>query len=562
VRRQGQRTPVLRRSARWSVLTLMLFVALTALLSACGAVGNEALAQQNEAKLNQELQHARKDLGIPDSMLQPITSQEQKIADGEGGFNYNYDDAASNYQLLYTQLTSLEQTAVAQLQKQADADIQAFSQALNQRVSQGFSEGDVYQSRLDQARQDFSHAQLPGDYAKVDNVARQNTEALHALWPAYQKLQDFKDVLRTLRTAGLNTAMAQLQYQQDLGTIREAASAGRYAKLAEIIDGQIVQLMADQAEATPYVGAALLDSFQARIDLLHSYGQSTTKFQQQHDADAKALASAKQLADYLTIGQTINKHIGGMTLPLVRGKAHSDYATLARLVDQAAKIQLTNHYDGTKYSAAYEYSNPFLGVGDAKEKLDYADALGTTDQYQYADDVITELTVNLRALVDNLHATTPHSQPHATDLQLMQYYNIMQGKVLVISLREQTLRAYENGKMVYWAYVTTGRSELPSWPGLHYAMYHIDHTKFTSPEPKTSPFWYAPTPITYGIAYAPNGFFIHDAWWRSEFGPDTNLPHFDPAAFNGGSHGCINLPTDQMQWVWSWTPDGAPIIVY
>lgn len=555
---------MLRRSARWIVLTLMLLAVITMLLSACGAVGNQALAEQNKAKLNHELEHASKDLGIPSSMLAPITSQEQKIEDGEGGFNYNYDDAASNYQLLYTQLTSIEQTAVAQLQKQADADIQAFAQALSQAVSQGFSEGAVYQSRLDQARTDFSHAQLPGDYAKIDTVAQQNTVALHSLWPAYQKLQDFKDLLRTLKTAGLNTAMSQIQYQQDLDTIREAASADRYAKLAEIIDGQIVQLMADQAEATPYVGAALLDSFQARIDLLRSYGQNTTKFQQQHDEDAKALSSAKQLADYLTIGQTINKHISGMTLPLVRGKAHSDFATLSKLVDTASKIMLTNtRFDPSfTYSADYEYENPFLGVGDAHDNLTYADAVGTTDQYQSADDVITQLTANLRALVDNLKDPTPHSQPHATDLQLMQYYNITQGKVLVISLREQTLRAYENGKMVYWAYVTTGREELPSWPGLHYAMYHLDHTEFTSPEPKSSPFWYAPTPITYAIAYAPNGFFIHDAWWRSEFGPDTNLPHWDPAAFNGGSHGCINLPTDQMQWVWSWTPDGAPIIVY
>ena len=55
----------------------------------------------------------------------------------------------------------------------------------------------------------------------MDTVARQNTEALHALWPAYEKLQDFQDVLRTLKTAGLNTAMSQIQYQQDLDTIRE-----------------------------------------------------------------------------------------------------------------------------------------------------------------------------------------------------------------------------------------------------------------------------------------------------------------------------------------------------
>src|SRR6185369_1276366 len=126
---------------------------------------------------------------------------------------------------------------------------------------------------------------------------------------------------------------------------------------------------------------------------------------------------AKQLADYLTIGQTINKHISGMTLPLVRGKAHSDFATLSKLVDTASTIMLANNrFDPSfKYSADYEYENPFLGVGDAHDNLTYADAVGTTDQYQSADDVITQLTANLRALVDNLKDPTPHSQPHATD---------------------------------------------------------------------------------------------------------------------------------------------------
>lgn len=547
-----------RRTPRW-VLALLMVVVMSAVLAGCGTDPNQAVAQQNKARLDHELQHARTTLGLPDSMLQTVISQEQKIAAGEGGFNYNYQDAAANYTLLYNQLVGIEQNAQQTLQKQASDDIQAFSQAVNQLRSQGFSEIDVYQARLDQALQDYNAAKKAGDFARVDATAQQQTAALHALWPAYQKLQDFKKILRTLQNAGMNSALGQVEYQQDLEALRVGLPAARYAKLVDVIDGQIVQLMADQAEAIPYVGAALLDSFQARIDLLKNYGQDTKTFQQQHDDDLGQLKAAKSTADYLRIGQTINKQIDAMALPLLKAKAHSDYAQLKRLVDQVGTIMLPSKWDGSKYSADYEYQNPFVGIGDARDNLNAATDL---ESYQNADDEIVNLTINLRALVDNLHDTAPHSQAHASDLWLINTAYHLTGKVIVVSLREQTLRAYENGQLVWWSYVTTGRAELPSWPGLHYAMYKLYHTEFTSPEPKGSPFYYAPTPINYAIAYEINGFFIHDAWWRAEFGPDTNLPHWDPAAFNGGSHGCVNLPENNMEWLYNWTPYGTPIIVY
>ena len=88
----------------------------------------------------------------------------------------------------------------------------------------------------------------------------------------------------------------------------------------EVIDGQIVQLMADQAEATPYVGAALLDSFQARIDLLKTYGQDTATFQQQHDRGYGGAEGGKGTTDYLQLGQTINQQIDAIALPLLQGQ--------------------------------------------------------------------------------------------------------------------------------------------------------------------------------------------------------------------------------------------------
>jgi hypothetical protein len=44
----------------------------------------------------------------------------------------------------------------------------------------------------------------------------------------------------------------------------------------------------------------------------------------------------------------------------------------------------------------------------------------------------------------------------------------------------------------------------------------------------------------------------------------TNLPHYDPAAFNGGSHGCINFhyANGDMGKVYAFSGTGTPIIVY
>lgn len=555
------------RTPRW-VMALLVVVVISMMLAGCGSDPNQPVAQQNKARLDSELRHARTTLGLPDAMLQPITSQEDKISSGEGGFNYNYEDAATNYTLLYNQLVGIEQNAQQTLQTQANDDIQALAKAVTQLRSEGFSEIEYYQARLDQAVQDFNNAKVVGDFAKIDATVRQQTDALHAVWPAYQKLQDFTTILRTLQNAGMNSAMGQVEYQQNLDAIRAGLPADRYAKLVEVIDGQIVQLMADQAEATPYVGAALLDSFQARIDLLKTYGQDTATFQKQHDDDMAALKAAKGTTDYLQLGQTINQQIDAMALPLLKAKAFSDYTQLQDLVNLVSNIRLTCHLDNCTYPngdypADYEYLDHWVGVGDAHDVLYAAHDLGS---YQDADDVIVNLTINLRALKDNLNDRTPHSQPHATDLLLINTAYHLTGKVIVVSLREQTLRAYDNGQMVWWSYVTTGayrpNEQLPSWPGLHYAMYKLYHTEFTSPDPPGSPDYYAPTPINYAIAYAPNGYFLHDAWWRAEFGPDTNLPHWDPAAFSGGSHGCVNLPENNMAYLYDWTPVGTPIVVY
>jgi hypothetical protein len=122
--------------------------------------------------------------------------------------------------------------------------------------------------------------------------------------------------------------------------------------------------------------------------------------------------------------------------------------------------------------------------------------------------------------------------------------------------------------MVWWTYVTTGRFERASPPGVQYTQYKQAPIEFLPTEPVGSPIRGFPTHINYGVNYnSPlwyqfSGFFLHDAWWRIGFGPGSNLPHWDPAAFNGGSHGCVNLPLQNMAWYYSWVQSGTPVVLY
>jgi hypothetical protein len=530
-----------------------MLMAMTIILSACGPDASQAQAQHNRAQLDSELQRAR-EMGVPDSMLQPIVAQENKIASGQGGWGYSYSNAATNYAVLYNQVLGVEQQSGDILKQAATKNVDAFSAILTQRKSQGFTETSAYQARLTQAFQDLANAKTPGDYGKVSIFAQTQTQALTAMWPAYEKLQTFRTALAALKQVGIDTDWGPAAYTQDVEVFRDAATPDRYDRLGQVIDGQINQLVADRVQAMPYVGQAMLARFQNYIDTLKTFGESTGTFQKQHDDDAKQLASAKNLADYLTLSQIINHQTQQMTLPLIRGKARFE------LKELRAKIAV---YQAQNPLMVYEYADPARGVGDVAGQ--FAAAGYSSDPVSAYSSAETQIWIelnNLEQMYANLSDPTPAWQPHAADLQLMNLYGIMHGQVTVVSLREQTARMYVNGKMVYWSYVTTGRFERPSPPGLHYAYWKAAHIEFQPTEPIGSPIRGYPTPINYAVYYADYGYFMHDAWWRVGFGPGSNLPHWDPAAFHGGSHGCVNFPLQNMAWYFNWVQVGSPILLY
>jgi hypothetical protein len=142
-------------------------------------------------------------------------------------------------------------------------------------------------------------------------------------------------------------------------------------------------------------------------------------------------------------------------------------------------------------------------------------------------------------------------------------------KAITISLTEQRLRAFERGKLVWWSWVTTGRPGLETSIGTWSVLRKNTPWTMQSPWPKElpdgrpDPRWYPDSKVQQVMWFTDSGEGMHDAPWRSVYGPGTNFSHadIDPGAPTG-THGCVNLATGRMPWLWNWTPLGTPVIVY
>jgi hypothetical protein len=326
------------------------------------------------------------------------------------------------------------------------------------------------------------------------------------------------------------------------------------------------------------------------------------KYAQQAAQDATALAAAQTPSALSALVKTAQQQEQALAFPLLKVRAFYDTnITLQGLIDQGQSTTTDVRFRGVLYKTpnAYEYADDDLrydrkdtvGIKDAQVRLAQAayreGYVSTADKiadYQAIEDEAEMFIHNISAMITNL-AQMPKSsnarkawsmKAHQTDLDLISYYGLQGTRVIVVSLREQKARLYSNGKLVvkngkpYAFDVTTGSPDKPTVPGIHCALPPLKGPPggdlFKSPDPPGSPFYYKPTPVHYSFGYSLYGYYIHDGWWRdhTEMGYLTNLPHFDPAAFNGGSHGCINFhyANGDMAKVYAFSSPGIPVIVY
>jgi lipoprotein-anchoring transpeptidase ErfK/SrfK len=562
-----------RRRASKGVLVLTLAILIMLLLSACG--GNPQLQQQvsqNKAALDSAIVHAQS-IGIPHTMLQPIISQEAQLSKTNAPIgllnnqpvNDYYSNLGQRYAMLAVQVNGLISQATQQFDYRASQDLQKLENALAERQAQNFVEARTFAKQLTRYQSELAKAQFPRDYIQISKNALNSTQALHLMGPAFSSLTSLRQVIQQLQASHLDVAALNQQQQNDLQAFRAAATPADFSQLIDLINAQMQETTVYSTQAIPYVGAAKLKQFGADIDLLKHYGQNPAPFQQHLQADQASLSQAKTINDFLKVSAQIDSDTASIQVPLVRGEANYLLNQFHQEVTNWGKThQYHDPYNGNNYNLDYEYDMQGIG-SDADAAVQSAQTL---DDYQSAIDQVNNDFLHLRAMEADYNDKTPSNQPHATDISLMKHYGVYgsdAGPALVVSLLEQTLRYYNNGKLIRTFEIVSGQYQLPSPPGFWSIILREHPTQFKSSEPPGSAFWYPPTPIQYAMEYHAGGYFFHDSWWRYSYGPGRNFPHPDPptTVYNdNGSHGCINMNPDDVAWLYPHIPYGTPVILY
>ncbi|HEX9094593.1 MAG TPA: L,D-transpeptidase [Candidatus Dormibacteraeota bacterium] len=235
------------------------------------------------------------------------------------------------------------------------------------------------------------------------------------------------------------------------------------------------------------------------------------------------------------------------------------------IADQQATNKLVAQY--VEQAAAKDHGDPAVARAGANAALAQVQADIQTARIFQMDISIVDLHVrNLAAKLSTV--TTPADLEQVNGgLQVQDKVlrdamtQTLPDKALTISLSEQVIRAYEHGQQVFWSYVTTGRPGLETDPGNFKVYWKVSPWTMHSPWPKGSPYWYPDSKVQM-VMWFNGGDGIHDASWRSRYGPGTNGPHYDPTGEDTGTHGCVNVPYRNMLWLWNWTPTGTQVIVY
>jgi hypothetical protein len=309
-------------------------------------------------------------------------------------------------------------------------------------------------------------------------------------------------------------------------------------------------------------GATQLLSFQQWITLIKQYGGDTTTYQQQYDAAQQALQQAKTNDEYKKALNILNGQVTAIQIPAMKIEDQHLQQQLKQQVATWGKQHTHyNAYDNITYPLGYEYGDNGIG-GWTQDDLNGAK---TVADYQQAIENLNMYLTNFQAFKDNSKDNTPYNKTHQSDLELMQHYGKTNQKVVVVSLEEQAMRIYENGKLVNAFLVTTGRPDRPTPPGVWWVEGKKSPTVFKAGVPKSSPEWYPDTPINYAMQFHSEGYFLHDSWWRNDYGPGTNYPHADSSgdSFSSqGSHGCVNLSKDNAGWLYGFVQVYTSIIIY
>ncbi|MCR4324776.1 MAG: L,D-transpeptidase [Candidatus Curtissbacteria bacterium] len=124
-------------------------------------------------------------------------------------------------------------------------------------------------------------------------------------------------------------------------------------------------------------------------------------------------------------------------------------------------------------------------------------------------------------------------------------------KLITVDLGSQTLRAWQDGKIVHQTKVSTGMNLTPTVKGNFRVTRKIAMHDMRGPSPYKNIY----PSGKYHIKNVPNSLYfyqayaIHGAYWHNNFG-------------RRASHGCVNVPLASAQWLFDWAGTGTLVSVF
>ena len=395
----------------------------------------------------------------------------------------------------------------------------------------------VQQVREASAEQDFhaARAQVIAAQARASELGLENAE--------------FSDLQRQdLTTASETPPVASAPFNEERIAFFSRA-AGQETQIKEQLQTRVQKLLVETRDsaqsAVKQLSTGLQKAKQIGVDdqLLVEFAGVPSKAQIELD-------NATNVRAYRAVNDELKSRLSKLSLMI------ADQETTNKLVDQyAAQAAAQNQGDAGKARA---------GATAALAKVQ-----GDLQTARIFSMDVSIVDVNVQKLAVRLTSATTAAGLEQVAGGLMVQEKVLTDamaqtlpeKALTISLNEQVIRAYERGQQVFWSYVTTGRPGLETDPGSFKVYWKVSPWTMHSPWPKGSPFWYPDSKVKF-VMWFNGGDGIHDASWRSRYGPGTNGPHYDPTGEDTGTHGCVNVPYSNMVWLWNWTPTGTPVIVY
>lgn len=553
-----------------TTVVLILLLTISATLNHTSKNAIQKQAEQQKIQLDSLVKNALLD-GTPLSSLHSVLAKEAQIDNTSTFLSYlppqvistSYQIQIRQYYALQQQVQKITIAVTEQFQLQAQQDMQNFQIVLSKNNIQPVGNIHYFSQQFSQDQILLSSAHKAKDYTAISKDANDSITAMHFMETTFKQLTDFHDSLDRMQAAHIDVTAMQTQYQNDIQTFNNATQLVEYQNLNTQIDVQYQQIVANSIQSFPYVSIAKLNVFTTQIQALKTYNINPAPYQKRLNADQVAQENARTISDKLSFFQQVDTDIASMSNDLILGQARFAVKQFHQEVDAWAKSHpYHDNYDGHDYALDNGYMN--AGIGETLD-LD----LQSAHTFTGLEAVVLEAQnalFNLHTFETNYNDKAPYNQIHAGDLQMLNHYQLQKKQVLLISLGEQALRLYQAGHLIRSYHIATGRQALPSLPGVWAVLDRRSPVIFKSGEPKDSPYWFPDTPISYAILYHYGGYFIHDAPWRATFGPGTQFPHQDASgntSYNfDGSHGCVNLSSEDTAWIYKHTDWNTVIAIY